>query len=123
MKAGQRATVRLAAGCAACCILLLVPVAVLGQIPNAPQPAASPAASLKDARKAIDEHRFGDAEAALHVYLAADGGSSEARYMLAYALLREGKATESLGEYTRAAALRKPSANDLRHVGEAYVLL
>jgi Flp pilus assembly protein TadD len=94
-----------------------------GQAPNAPRPSASLTASLTDAKKAMDERRFSDAETTLRVYLALYERSSEARYMLAYSLLREGKAKDSLEEYTRAAALRTPTAGDLRNVGEAYVLL
>ncbi len=43
--------------------------------------------------------------------------------MLAYALLRENKPADSLKEYTRAAAMEKPSASMLERVGQDYVLL
>jgi Flp pilus assembly protein TadD len=43
--------------------------------------------------------------------------------MLAYALLRENKPADSLKEYTRAAAMEKPSATMLERVGQDYVLL
>jgi Flp pilus assembly protein TadD len=43
--------------------------------------------------------------------------------MLAYALLRQNKPKDSLEEYTRAAALETPSAEQLRNVGQDYVLL
>src|SRR5665213_3404925 len=49
--------------------------------------------------------------------------SGLARYMLAYALLRQDKPKDSLEEYTRAAALQTPSAEELRSVGQDYVLL
>lgn len=59
----------------------------------------------------------------LRAYLQRDASSSQARYLLAYALMRQGKAKDALGEYTRAAALRKPTADELRGVAQAYVLL
>ena len=71
----------------------------------------------------MDEKHFDAAEPLLRSYLAGDPSSAKAQYMLAYALLRQGKAKDSLAEYTRAAALRAPAAGDLRSVAEAYVLL
>jgi tetratricopeptide (TPR) repeat protein len=49
--------------------------------------------------------------------------SAAAHAMLAYALLRENKPTDSLKEYTRASSIEKPSATMLEHVGQDYVLL
>ena len=45
----------------------------------------------------------------------------QARYLLAYALLRQNKPKDSL-KYTRA-ALQTPTAEQLREVGQDYVLL
>ena len=55
--------------------------------------------------------------------IAADPKAPEPHYLLAYALLREDKPADSLKEYTSAAALRPPSATDLRNVALDYVLL
>jgi Flp pilus assembly protein TadD len=59
----------------------------------------------------------------LRPLIAADPKSAETRYLLAYALLREDKPAESLKEYTSAAALRAPTATELRNVALDYVLL
>ena len=59
----------------------------------------------------------------LRAFIAADPRSGQAHYLLAYTLLRENMPKESLSEYTRAAALQTPSAEDLKNVGQAYVLL
>ena len=78
---------------------------------------------LSGAEQAVQAGDFKHAEPMLRAYLSTDERSSDARYLLAYTLLREGKAAESLQEYTRAAALRMPTAVDLLHVGEAYAVL
>jgi Flp pilus assembly protein TadD len=46
-----------------------------------------------------------------------------AHYLLGYALLRENRPKDSLAEYTLAASLEQPSAEDLKNVGLNYVLL
>ncbi len=59
----------------------------------------------------------------LRTYLQTHVEAVDARYLLAYTLFREDKAKESLDEYTRAAALRTPTAGDLQTVALDYVLL
>jgi tetratricopeptide (TPR) repeat protein len=66
---------------------------------------------------------FKQAETELRAYLVTDPLSGQGRYMLAYALLRQDKPKDSLEEYTRAAALQTPSAEQLRNVGQDYLLL
>jgi tetratricopeptide (TPR) repeat protein len=56
-------------------------------------------------------------------YLSQQDASADAHYLLGYILSHEGKPTESLAEYTRAAQLRPPTANDLKVVAVDYVLL
>ncbi len=56
-------------------------------------------------------------------YLSQQDASADAHYLLGYILSHEGKATESLAEYTRAAQLRPPTSNDLKVVAVDYVLL
>ena len=85
-------------------------------------PANSPV-PLTAANQLMAAGRFGDAESTLRAYLTTDPRSGQARYMLAYALLRQNKPKDSLQEYTRAAALQTPSAQQLRSVGQDYVLL
>jgi len=86
------------------------------------QPANSPA-PLAAANRLMAAGDFKSAESALRDYIATDPRSGVARYMLAYALLRQNKPKDSLEEYTRAAALQTPSAEQLRNVGQDYVLL
>jgi tetratricopeptide (TPR) repeat protein len=85
-------------------------------------PARSPE-PLVHARELISAGDFAHAEASLRAYLINAPRSGSARYMLAYTLLRQNKPRESLQEYTRAAALQTPSAEELRSVGQDYVLL
>jgi Flp pilus assembly protein TadD len=87
--------------------------------PN-PPPQAS---SLATAARLMHEGRFVQADALLRPLIVADPKAAEPRYLLAYALLREDKPTDSLKEYTSAAALRTPTAADLRNVALDYVLL
>ncbi len=91
-------------------------------LPSAPESVAQ-AASLDALRREMEAARFAEAEGKLRVYLLQDDGSATAHYMLAYSLLRQGKAKESLEQYTRAASLRIPTATDLRNVGQDYLLL
>jgi Flp pilus assembly protein TadD len=66
---------------------------------------------------------FKAAENLLRTYLVRDPRSGQAHYLLAYTLLRQNKPKDSLQEYTRAASLEAPNAEQLREVGQAYVLL
>lgn len=87
--------------------------------PNAPPQANSLAA----AQKLMHDGNFAQADSALRPLIAADPKAAEPHYLLAYALLREDKAADSLKEYTKAAALRRPTAAELRSVALDYVLL
>lgn len=78
---------------------------------------------LRLSQELIASGEFKKAENALRVYLLKNDLSAEAHEMLAYALLRQDKPKESLGEYTRAAQLQQPTATMLEHVGQDYVLL
>lgn len=89
----------------------------------APARSTNRPAPLADARNLMATGHFEEAERALRAYLATEERSGEARYLLAYALLRQNKPKESLQEYTHAATLLTPSAEDLKNVGQAYVLL
>jgi tetratricopeptide (TPR) repeat protein len=87
--------------------------------PNAP----TKANSLVAAQELMHDGKFAQAETALRPLIAADPKVAEPHYLLAYALLREDKPADSLNEYTKAAALRSPTAADLRSVALDYVLL
>jgi tetratricopeptide (TPR) repeat protein len=71
----------------------------------------------------LEGARYHEAEGALRACLAQNSGSAAGHAMLAYALLRENKARESLEEYTRATSIAKPSAEMLERVGQDYALL
>src|SRR6266436_2474029 len=80
-------------------------------------------AFLYESKAHIHLEQFTAAEGALRRYLLAHATSSDALYLLGYVLHREGKATESLETYTKAAQLRTPIGDDLKIVGLNYVLL
>jgi Flp pilus assembly protein TadD len=79
--------------------------------------------TLRAAQQLIDTDHFHEAEGALRSYLALNDLSGQAHEMLAYTLLRQNEPKESLAEYTRAAALERPSATMLERVGQDYVLV
>jgi tetratricopeptide (TPR) repeat protein len=56
-------------------------------------------------------------------YLSQHDASADGHYLLGFILSHEGNAKESLAEYTRAAQLRPPTANDLKMVAVDYVVL
>jgi Flp pilus assembly protein TadD len=78
---------------------------------------------LDGAKQLIAAGEFRQAEVLLHAYLGADEQSGSGRFLLAYVLLRLNEPKESLAEYTRAAQLQRPSAEDLKNVALDYVLL
>jgi Flp pilus assembly protein TadD len=87
------------------------------------QTSASPNSPLNGAEALIAQSDFKDAQMLLESYLPLHPGSADARFLLAYSLLHLSKPEASLAEYTRAAALRTPSAVDLKHVAQDYILL
>jgi Flp pilus assembly protein TadD len=110
-------------------MLMLAVISMAGAQPptlsdpgTVPIPANSPG-TLTEARKLMAAGNFKEAEKALRAFLELDPTAAQARYLLAYALLRQNKPRDSLEEYTRAAALRTPNAEQLREVGQDYVLL
>jgi len=80
-------------------------------------------ALLTQARTAIQAGSFSSADAMVRKYLSQQDASADGHYLLGYILSHEGKAKESLAEYTHAAQLRTPTANDLKVVAVDYVLL
>lgn len=85
--------------------------------------AAQQPPDLHSASALLLQKHYAEAAALLTKVMPAHEREPEAHVMLAYALFREGKAAESLKEYTRAAQLRTPSAADLKWVALDYVLL
>ncbi len=92
----------------------------IGKLTPNPSPEAN---SLAAAQKLMHDGKFAQADAALRALIAADPKAAEPHYLLAYALEREDKPADSLNEYTKAAALRPPTAAELRSVALDYVLL
>jgi tetratricopeptide (TPR) repeat protein len=80
-------------------------------------------ALLIQARAAATAGVFANAEQITRKFLAAQDGSADGHYLLGYVLSHEGKPKDSLAEYTRAAQLRAPTANDLKMVAVDYVMI
>jgi tetratricopeptide (TPR) repeat protein len=80
-------------------------------------------ALVYQAKALVHLQNFSASESALRRYVALHTDSNEALYLLGFVLHRENKASESLEIYTRAAALKNPTADDLKIVGLDYVLL
>jgi tetratricopeptide (TPR) repeat protein len=81
------------------------------------------ASQINEARAALDRKDLPEAEKLTRRLLSQDGQSSEAHSLLAHILFAENKPAASLQEFTRAAHLAQPSADDLRIVSLDYVLL
>lgn len=95
---------------------------VLPNVPAVMQPAFTDPA-LERARQLVESGEFQRAEADLRAYLSSNEHSASGRFLLAYTLMRLDRPKDSLGEYTLAAKLRTPSAEDLKNVALDYVLL
>ncbi|HKV61884.1 MAG TPA: tetratricopeptide repeat protein [Candidatus Acidoferrum sp.] len=80
-------------------------------------------APIYRAKALVHLQDFAGAERELHQYLALHTDSDEALYLLGFVLHRESKVSESLEIYTKAAALKTPTGEDLKIVGLDYVLL
>lgn len=81
------------------------------------------AALLMQAKCLVNLGEFANADQTLRRYLVVRPDSSEALYLLGYALEREDKPKESLMIFNKAAALSAPTANDLKIISLDYVLL
>jgi len=87
---------------------------------------ASPGATdalLYQAKSLVHIQDFAGAERGLRGYVASHPDSSDALYMLGFVLNRQNQPAESLVSYTKAAAVARPTADDLKIVGLDYVLL
>jgi len=80
-------------------------------------------ALLYRAKSLVHVDDFAGAEAALRWYLGSHRDSSDALYMLGFVLNRENRPADSLASYTQAAAITRPTSDDLKVVGLDYVLL
>jgi len=133
--------------CGALTLFLLVPFMCAGQISSeyergvaafragdyftaadlfAKADAVAPGATdalIYQAKSLVHLQNFSSSEIALRHYVALHADSDEAFYLLGFVLNRENRPKESLEIYTRAAALKTPTGDDLKIVGLNYVLL
>ncbi|MFL6351228.1 MAG: tetratricopeptide repeat protein [Bryobacteraceae bacterium] len=75
------------------------------------------------AKALIHLDQYEDAEHCLRDYLKFHPRSSDATFLFGYVLFRRNHPRESLGMYTAAAALQRPTAEDFKIIGLDYVLL
>jgi tetratricopeptide (TPR) repeat protein len=80
-------------------------------------------ALLYQAKSLVHIQDFAGAEGALRTYAPSHPDSSDALYMLGFVLNRQNRPAESLESYTKAAAITRPMADDLKIVGLDYALL
>lgn len=80
-------------------------------------------ALLYRAKSLVHMSDFSGAESALRRYFPSHRNSSDALYMLGFVLNRENRPADSLSAYTEAAAITKPTSDDLKMVGLDYALL
>jgi tetratricopeptide (TPR) repeat protein len=110
--------------CVACCWFVLSVCLAQEQSGGVQSAQIGPADTLlAQARTAAQAGSFSSADAMVRKYLSQQDTSADGHYLLGYILSHEGKPKESLAEYTRAAQLRPPTANDLKVVAVDYVLL
>jgi tetratricopeptide (TPR) repeat protein len=86
------------------------------------QPSATDAL-LQAAKARIHQQDYKSAETDLTRFLASHPRSDDALYLLSFVYFREGFAKQSLQAATRAAAIRRPIADDLKIVALDYSLL
>jgi Flp pilus assembly protein TadD len=97
---------------------------VLPQVPDTPAPQIKATTiSLQALQVMMDAGQFKQAAVALRAYLQREQNSATAHSMLAYCLLRMDDPKDSLTEYTRSAAIQRPSSSDLQNVAKDYILL
>jgi tetratricopeptide (TPR) repeat protein len=109
-----------------CCLLSGALIDLQGQAVSTAQAdsaAASKDSALSAARQSIEHGDFKTAEPILREYIRGNERSAEAEFLLGFVLFRLDRPKESLAEYTRAASLNSPSAEDLKNIAEDYVLL
>lgn len=81
------------------------------------------ASRLQAVRGLLAAGNYSVAEQSLRRVLVESPSLADAHFLLGFALLHEGKATESLAEYTEGAKFGEPGVDDLAAVASDYVLL
>ncbi len=106
-----------------CAAILLLPIAT-AQEAAPPKPAPPDyTAPLNDARQMIGTGAYVEAEKALRALLAQAPELADAHSLLGFTMLHEGKAAESLNEYTAGAKLHEPGTDELTGVALDYIRL
>jgi Flp pilus assembly protein TadD len=82
-----------------------------------------PQGLLQSATQAMRANRLTEAETQTRSFLAKEPGAWEGHFLLGTILFRQGRAAESLAEYTEGAKHHDPDAKDLKIVALDYVLL
>ena len=82
-----------------------------------------PRTLLQSATQAMRANHLSEAEAQTRSFIAREPSASEGHFLLGMILFRQGRAAESLAEYTEGAKHHDPEAKDLKIVALDYVLL
>jgi tetratricopeptide (TPR) repeat protein len=80
-------------------------------------------ALLFEAKCLVHLDKYVDAENSLRRHIVRHPDSDDALYLLGFVLYRQNKPAESLHMYTQAAALKRPTGDDLKIVGLDYIML
>jgi tetratricopeptide (TPR) repeat protein len=80
-------------------------------------------AQLQSATQALRANQLNEAETQARSFLAREPGAWDGHFLLGMILFRQGRAAESLAEYTEGAKFHDPGAKDLKIVALDYVLL
>jgi cytochrome c-type biogenesis protein CcmH/NrfG len=75
------------------------------------------------AKEQVRQGNFVSADSTLRSYLQRQPNSAEGLYLLGEVLMRRNNPKDSLISFTHAAALRRPTGEELRLVGLSYILL
>jgi tetratricopeptide (TPR) repeat protein len=98
-------------------------ICAVGSLASQTQVPPAFASRIEAVRGLLAAGNYAVAEQSLRRVLVESPSSADAHFLLGFALLHEGKATESLAEYTEGAKFGEPGADDLAAVASDYVLL
>ena len=109
---------------AALAVELALLASCAGSVLSAAQASPTPSSPdpLPHIRALADQGHLAEAEASARTYLTEHAASPDAHYLLAYLLFRQNRPLPSLAEYTLAAGMRPPDAQQLSYVALDYVL-
>lgn len=102
---------------------LVLAICAAGSFASQTQVPAAFASRLEAVRAVLGAGNYAAAEQTLRGLVAESPSSADAHFLLGFALQHEGKATESLAQYTAGAKFAKPGPDDFASVASDYVLL